>query len=104
MTHVSIAGREILLDGKPTYPDREFDDHHVQGLLFNVRAVQAIFDDANPDTRKNWTYPDTGTWDPESGSGLEEWCFLGVLRSGIWRRRRVSRRSLCGLPVTTPGK
>jgi hypothetical protein len=27
--------------------------------------VQAIFDDAEPDTRSQWAYPDTGAWDPE---------------------------------------
>jgi len=27
--------------------------------------VQATFDDANPETRSSWAYPDTGTWDPE---------------------------------------
>jgi hypothetical protein len=31
----------------------------------NVRAVQATFDDQNPETRDWWAYPDTGTWDRE---------------------------------------
>ena len=47
MTQVSIVGTEIHLDGQPTYPGHEFEGHPVQGLLFNVRAVHATFDDAN---------------------------------------------------------
>jgi hypothetical protein len=65
MAHVGIDGEEFLLDGRPTYPGREFDGHQVQGLLFNVRAVQAVFDDANPMTRAMWAYPDTRKWDPD---------------------------------------
>ena len=72
MTQVSISGLEFMLDGEPTYPGREFEVHRVQGLLFNVRAVQAAFDDANPATRHLWAYPDTGVWDPERNT--EEFC------------------------------
>jgi hypothetical protein len=36
----------------------------VEGLLLNSRMVQGIFDDRNPQTRKNWDYPD-GPWDPD---------------------------------------
>ena len=28
-------------------PDATFEGHKIQGLLFNVRAVQATFDDEN---------------------------------------------------------
>jgi hypothetical protein len=37
----------------------------IEGLLLNSRMVQATFDDLNPETRKQWVYPDTGEWDPE---------------------------------------
>jgi hypothetical protein len=60
------------LDGKPAYAGRVHDGHSVQGLLFNVRAVQATFDDANPETRSRWAYPDTGEWDP--GRNVTEFC------------------------------
>jgi len=72
MTQVSISGVEFMLDGKPTYPGREFEGHRVQGLLFNVRAVQATFDDVNPVTQHLWAYPDTGVWDPDRNT--EEFC------------------------------
>ena len=72
MTQVSISGLEFWLDGQPTYPGREHAGHPVQGLLFNVRGVQATFDDANPTTRHLWAYPDTGEWDP--GRNVTEFC------------------------------
>ncbi len=37
----------------------------IEGLLFNSRMVQGIFDDLNPETRDRWNYPDTGAWDAE---------------------------------------
>jgi hypothetical protein len=84
MTQVSISGTEFLLDGEPTYPGRTFEGHPIQGLLFDVRAVQATFDDANPVTRRHWAYPDTGEWDPERNvndfcDALPSWHDHGVL-------------------------
>lgn len=84
MTQVSISDVEFLLDGKPTYPGRRFEGHRVQGLLFNVRAVQATFDDANPATRHLWAYPDTSVWDPDRNTqgfcqALPSWRTHGVL-------------------------
>ncbi len=84
MPRVSISGTEFLLDGRPTYPGRMLEGHRVQGLLFNVRAVQATFDDANPATRCHWAYPDTGEWDPERNvtefcAALHSWRDHGVL-------------------------
>jgi len=69
MTELSIRGEEFLLDGRPTYEGRVFEGKGVQGLLFNVRAVQATFDDENPETRHYWAYPDTGEWDPNRNLG-----------------------------------
>jgi hypothetical protein len=65
MTQVTIQGEQFYIDGQPTYPGRTFRGHRIEGLLFNVRAVQATFDDANPETRSMWAYPDTGVWDPD---------------------------------------
>ena len=84
MTTVSIRGTEFLIDGQPTYSGRSFEGHKIQGLLFNVRAVQAIFDDANPETRRHWAYPDTGVWDPQRNTdefcaALPSWKAHGVL-------------------------
>ena len=84
MTQLGISGTEFLIDGQPTYAGRTFEGHKVQGLLFNVRAVQATFDDANPETRKLWAYPDTGVWDPDRNTrefcaALSTWRDHGVL-------------------------
>jgi hypothetical protein len=84
MTRVSIQGTEFCIDGQPTHAGRVFEGYPVQGLLFNVRAVQATFDDANPATRHYWDYPDTGQWDAERNSrefcaALPSWRDHGVL-------------------------
>ena len=63
-TVVSIQGREFLINGRPTYERGSYDGMKVQGLLFNSRMVQGIFDDRNAETRGRWNYPD-GPWDPE---------------------------------------
>src|SRR5213593_1894921 len=63
-TVVGIEGREFRVNGRPTYAGRSYDGTSVQGLLFNSRMVQGIFDDRNPKTRSKWAYPD-GPWDPE---------------------------------------
>ncbi len=84
MTQVSISSTQFLIDQEPTYPGREFEGSSVEGLLFNVRAVQATFDDANPATRFRWAYPDTGEWDAERNvsefcTALPSWRDHGVL-------------------------
>jgi hypothetical protein len=65
MTHVTIDGERFLIDGEPTYRGRTFRGYRLEGLLLNSRMVQATFDDANPETRPLWAYPDTGVWDAE---------------------------------------
>jgi hypothetical protein len=72
VTKVDIDGVEFMLNGTPTYAGRFLEGVCLQGLLFNVRAVQAIFDDADPVTRRNWVYPDTGEWD--AGRNTREFC------------------------------
>ena len=83
-TVVSIRGEQFLINGKLTYAARSYRGKKVEGLLMNVRAVQAIFDDLNPETRGRWAYPDTGKWDPERNvreflEALPEWRRHGVL-------------------------
>src|ERR1035441_434993 len=82
-TEVSIQRERFFLNGKPTYPGRSYRGMKIEGLLLNVRAVQGIFDDLNPVTRKRWAYPDTGSWDPERNTrefvaALPEWRKHGV--------------------------
>jgi hypothetical protein len=84
MTQVTIHGTDFYIDGQPTYPGRTFEGHRIEGMLFNVRAVQATFDDANPDTRPHWAYPDTGEWDPDRNTAefceaLSNWAAHGIL-------------------------
>ncbi len=84
MTRVSFQNEKIAINGELTYRGRYFEGKSVEGLLFNVRAVQAIFDDENPETRKFWSYPDTNQWDPERNveefvKALPSWKEKGVL-------------------------
>ncbi len=82
-TEISIHAEQFFINGKPTYAGREHRGLKIEGLLMNVRAVQAIFDDLNPETRARWAYPDSGKWDPERN--LRE--FLAVLPE--WRKSGV---------------
>lgn len=72
MTSVSIDGQKFLIDGLPTHQGKHYKGASVEGLLFNNRVVQAIFDDENPDTAHQWVYPDTGVWDADRNVG--EFC------------------------------
>jgi hypothetical protein len=83
-TDVSIKGDQFFINGKPTYPGRTYKGMRIEGLLMNVRTVQATFDDLNPETRPKWVYPDTGKWDPERNvrefiAALPEWRRHGLL-------------------------
>ena len=82
-TVVSTDGRAFHINGKPTYAGRTYKGHKVEGLLFNSRMVQGIFDDLNPDTRKKWDYAD-GPWDPrrntrEFVAAMPDWRAAGLL-------------------------
>lgn len=74
-TDLTIAGEQFFINGRPTYPGREWRGCPVEGLLFNSRMVQAAFDDLNSETRDLWRYPDTGAWDPDRNTSE----FLGAL-------------------------
>jgi len=83
-TTVSIRNDQFFLNGKPTYAGRSYQGMRIEGLLMNNRAVQATFDDLNPETRGKWAYPDTGEWDPERNTreflaALPEWHKHGLL-------------------------
>ena len=82
-TAVGIDGRAFVINGMPTYAGRTFRGMKVDGLLMNSRMVQGIFDDRNPQTRKNWDYPD-GPWDPDRNTreflaAMPAWRGAGLL-------------------------
>ncbi|MBI3974187.1 MAG: hypothetical protein HY332_23155 [Chloroflexi bacterium] len=64
-TEVAIDGTAWLINGKPTYPGREYRGWKIEGLLLNSRMVQATFDDENEATRPLFAYLDSGVWDPD---------------------------------------
>jgi hypothetical protein len=83
-TEVRIHGEAFLINGEPTYKGRTWNGHKIEGLLFNSRMVQAIFDDLNERTRDKWAYPDTQKWDPERNTreflaAMPDWRKHGLL-------------------------
>ena len=56
LTSVNIVSNEFHINGKPTYQGRTWNGHRIEGLLFNSRMVQGIYDDQNPETRQRWAY------------------------------------------------
>jgi len=83
-TTISIREDAFYIDDRPTYEGRTWNDHKVEGLLFNTRMVQGIFDDLNPATTDNWIYPDAGEWDPDRNTrefiaAMPSWRAHGVL-------------------------
>jgi hypothetical protein len=83
-TTVSIVGEAVQLNGEPTYKGRTWRGNRIEGLLFNSRMVQGIFDDRNPATVKQWSYPDSGVWDAERNArefiaAMPEWRRHGLL-------------------------
>lgn len=78
-TVVSIQDDAFYINGKPTYPGIYYKGHKIEGLLFNARMVQGIFDDLNKDTRPMWDYPD-GPWDPDRNTNE----FIAAMPS--WRK------------------
>jgi hypothetical protein len=83
-TEVTIRGDAFQINGRPTYAGRSFNGKRGEGLLMNVRAVQGIFDDLNPETASRWVYPDTKRWDPDRNTteftaAMADWKRHGVL-------------------------
>ena len=73
-TNIAIDATKFYINGTPTYKGRSDHGRPIEGLLFNSRMVQAIFDDDNPETAVYWRYPDTGTWDPDRNTN--EFCAM----------------------------
>ena len=63
--NIQIDADKFYFNGKLTYPGVSYRGQKIEGLLFNSRMVQAVFDDSNPVTAVEWRYPDTGTWDAD---------------------------------------
>jgi hypothetical protein len=83
-TEVSIKGDQFYINGELTYKGRYWQGNKIEGLLLNSRMVQGIYDDANPETRKQIVYADTKKWDPERNTNefvaaMPEWRKYGLL-------------------------
>ena len=83
-TVVAIRGENFLVNGQPTYAGRSWHGHSIEGLLFNSRMVQGVFDDLNPATRARWNYPDGSAWDPDRNTrefiaAMPEWRRNGLI-------------------------
>jgi hypothetical protein len=83
-TAVTIRGDAFYLNGQPTYAGHSWQGHSIEGLLFNARLVQGIWDDLNSDTVANWAYPDTHRWDPDRNTSefiaaMPDWRRHGLL-------------------------
>ena len=83
-TVVSIHKDQFYINGQLTYKNRNWEGNKIEGLLFNSRMVQGIFDDSNPKTRGNFNYPDTNIWDPKRNTdefvaAMADWKSHGLL-------------------------
>lgn len=83
-TVVSIRGDQFLINNKLTYQGRTWKGNKIEGLLLNSRMVQGVFDDSNPETVKNWQYPDTKKWDADRNTNefvanMKSWHDNGLL-------------------------
>jgi|SRR5690554_2436973 len=83
-TIVSIEGDDFFINGRPTYEGIFWEGARIEGLLFNSRMVNGIFDDQNAETKGLFAYPDTGIWDPERNTNefvdaMEDWYGHGLL-------------------------
>jgi hypothetical protein len=83
-TKVTIKENLFFINGEITYKGRYWKNNKIEGLLFNSRMVQGIFDDLNPKTRDKFVYPDTKIWDADRNtnefvSHMEEWRKFGML-------------------------
>ena len=83
-TSVSIVQDEFHINARPTYEGVRWNGRRIQGLLFNSRMVQGIFDDRNTTTAPQWAYPDTRKWDAERNTrefiaAMPEWRRHGLL-------------------------
>jgi hypothetical protein len=84
VTVVSIKENRFYINNQITYKGRYWQGNKIEGLLFNSRMVQGIFDDLNPATREQFKYADTKTWDAgrntdEFTKSMKLWKSYGLL-------------------------
>ena len=82
-TRLEVRGNKFYINGVPTYRGKEWNGNSIEGLLFNSRMVQGIFDDSNEQTIQLWKYPDTGRWDADRNTNefiqaMDEWHSYGL--------------------------
>lgn len=93
-TRVDIDGERFLINGKVTYTWNAACPESMHGLLFNVRAVNATFDDLDdalpagflddPGDHPGNNFAGYGAWDPEANTdrfiaALPSWRAKGIL-------------------------
>ena len=83
-TKVAIKNGQFYINNELTYKGRFFQNHKIEGLLFNARLVQGIFDDLNPESRDGFVYPDTKVWNPDRNTNefveaMPSWRAHGLL-------------------------
>ena len=83
MTEISIQGTRFLIGGRPTYSGA-----NVEGLLFNVRTVNATFDDTLG--RVDW-WDDDGSQAGNGCAGYGPWSSPASAEAN-------TRRYIAGLP------
>jgi hypothetical protein len=84
ITVVSIKENRFYINNEITYKGRYWQGHKIEGLLFNSRMVQGIFDDLNPATKNRFQYADTKTWDADRNTNeftasMKLWKSYGLL-------------------------
>jgi hypothetical protein len=82
-TIVSIKKDKFLINEEVLNKGKVWQNKSIEGLLFNSRMVQAIFDDENPETRALWKYPDTQIWDADRNTSefvnaMQTWKSYGL--------------------------
>ena len=94
-TTVAIRGNMFMIDTeaktvqKATYPGRYYNGMKIEGLLFNSRMVQGIFDDLNPANRSMWAYPDGSAFTAERNT--QE--FIDAMP--LWRKHGLLSFTIC---------
>lgn len=83
-TVVEIKGDQFYINDKPTYEGRYWEGNKIEGLLMNSRMVQGVFDDLNPESAKQFAYPDTKKWDAQRNNdefvaAMSDWKAHGLL-------------------------
>jgi hypothetical protein len=88
-TIVSIEKDMFATNNVPMNRGRTWEGASIEGLLFNSRMVQGIFDDRNPETAHLWVYSDTGVWDPDRNTRE----FVEAMPS--WREKGLLAFTIC---------